>query len=263
VSCELTRRYVSGYLDGELDLVRTIEIEVHLKGCPDCAQELEGLKALRAALQRSSLAYAAPVALRERIQSSLRASSGADVQESKFKWPSLHFWQLAGAFALLALISVSGWQWAARLRAPSSDQRIAAEVFSSHVRSLEGNHLMDVVSTDQHTVKPWFDGKLDFSPPVEDLASDDFPLVGGRLDYLEGREVAALIYQRRKHFINVFVWPNPAASRSTQAVESRQGYNIMRWSRGGFEFWAVSDVASPDLAQFVRLLEIRISSQLK
>src|SRR3984885_7170339 len=206
----MTQRYVPGYLDGELDLVRTIEMEAHLKACPVCTQELDNLKALRVALQRSSLAYAAPAALRERIQSSLRASSGAEVRESKFKWLSLNMWQLAGAFALLVLISVSGWRWTAGLRAPSSDQRIAAEVFSSHVRSLEGDHLMDVVSTDQHTVKPWFDGKLDFSPPVEDLASDGFPLVGGRLDYLEGREVAALIYQRRKHLINVFVWPDSA-----------------------------------------------------
>ena len=263
MSCELTQRYVPGYLDGELDLVRTIEFETHLKGCPDCAQEMESLKALRAALQRSSLAYAAPAGLRDRIQSSLRVSSGVKVQEHRMKWPSLHFWQLAGAFALLALISISGWQWTVRLRAPSSDQRIATEVFSSHVRSLEGNHLMDVVSTDQHTVKPWFDGKLDFSPPVEDLASDGFPLIGGRLDYLEGREVAALIYQRRKHFINVFVLPDANGSNAPGAVESRQGYNIMRWSRGGFQFWAVSDVAAPDLAQFARILDTRISSESK
>jgi anti-sigma factor RsiW len=232
-------------------------METHLKACPACTQDLENLKALRAALQRTSLAYAAPAALRERIQSSLRASSGAEVRESKIKWPSLNMWQLAGAFALLALISISGWQWTARLRVPSSDQRITAEVFSSHVRSLEGNHLMDVVSTDQHTVKPWFDGKLDFSPPVEDLASDGFPLVGGRLDYLEGREVAALIYQRRKHFINTFVWPDTTGTHSTQTIESRQGYNIVRWSQGGFQFWAVSDVAAPDLAEFVRLFQAR------
>jgi anti-sigma factor RsiW len=263
MSCELTQRYVAGYLDGELDLVRTIEIEAHLKGCPDCAQELESLKALGAALQRSSLAYAAPAGLRDRIQSSLHASRGVGVQARKIRWPSLHFWQLAGAFALLALISVTSWQLTARFRAPSNDQRIAAEVFSSHVRSLEGNHLMDVVSTDQHTVKPWFDGKLDFSPPVEDLARDGFPLVGGRLDYLEGREVAALIYQRRKHLINVFVWPDATGSNAAGAFESRQGYNIKRWSRGGFQFWAVSDVAAPDLAQFVRLLDARISSESK
>jgi anti-sigma factor RsiW len=263
LTCELTQRYVPDYLDGELDLVRTAEMETHFKVCPGCTEELENLKALRDALQRNSLGYAAPSALRKRIQSSLRASSGAEVNKHKFKWQSLNFWQLAGAFALLALISISGWQLTARLRAPSDDQRIAAEVFSSHVRSLEGNHLMDVVSTDQHTVKPWFDGKLDFSPPVEDLASDGFPLVGGRLDYVENREVAALIYQRRKHFINVFVWPNLTGSNSTQAVESQQGYNIMRWSRGGFQFWAVSDVAASDLAGFVQLLETRTPPESK
>jgi anti-sigma factor RsiW len=265
VSCELTQRYVPGYLDGELDLVRTIEMEAHLKGCPACARELESLKALRAGLQRNSLAYAAPAALRERIQSSLREhSSGTDVREGRGGWwPSLNIWQLAGAFALLALISVTGWQLTARLRAPSSDQRIAAEVFASHVRSLEANHLMDVASTDQHTVKPWFDGKLDFSPPVEDLASDGFPLVGGRLDYLEGREVAALVYQRRKHLINVFVWPDPSGASSSQTIQPRQGYNIMKWSRGGFQFWAASDVASSDLAEFVRLLETRIAPGTK
>jgi anti-sigma factor RsiW len=263
LNCDLTQRYVPGYLDGEVDLVRTIEVETHLKGCSACAHELEGLKALRAALQRSSLAYGAPTALRERIQASLRASSLAEVKKRKIIWPSFNFLQLAGAFAVLALISVTGLQWTTRLRTTSSDQRIAAEVFSSHVRSLEANHLMDVVSTDQHTVKPWFDGKLDFSPPVEDLASDGFPLVGGRLDYVENREVAALVYQRRKHLINVFVWPNPTGSDSSQGVESQQGYNIMRWSRGGFQFWAVSDVAALDLAEFVRLLQTHSAPGLK
>ena len=256
MSCELTRRYVPGYLDGELNLDRTIEIEAHLKGCPACAQEFETLKALRSAMQRGSLAYAAPAVLRERIQSSLGAPGGAEVQSRKFQWPALNLWQLAGAFVLLALFSVGGWELTARLQ-PLGDRQIAAEIFASHVRSLEGNHLMDVVSTDQHTVKPWFDGKLDFSPPVEDLAENGFPLVGGRLDYIGRREVAALIYQRRKHFINVFMWPNPAAGMSARTVESQQGYNVMEWSRDGFEYWAASDVAESDLAEFVRLLEAR------
>jgi anti-sigma factor RsiW len=255
VSCELTQRFVPGYMDGELDLVRTIEMEAHLMDCQACAQKLEKQQELRVALRRSSLAYAAPAVLRDRIQSSLRASIGVEVQGRRIKWPSLRIRQWAGAVAVIGLFSLIGWQLTARLRTLSDDKRITAEVFSSHVRSLEANHLMDVISTDQHTVKPWFDAKLDFSPPVEDLASDGFPLVGGRLDYLEGREVAALIYQRRGHFINVFVWPNPTGSDSTQATESRQGYNIMRWAHGGFQCWAVSDIDASDLAEFVLLLE--------
>jgi anti-sigma factor (TIGR02949 family) len=270
VSCKLTQRFVPGYLDGELDLSRTIEMETHLLVCVECARELATQQALRAVLQRGSLAYAAPEGLRERIQSSLLASSPAEAPERAsgshaipFFRPLL-FLRWAGAFAVLALCAVAAWQLLPALRGPASDQRLAAEVLTSHVRSLEANHLMDVVSTDQHTVKPWFDGKLDFSPPVEDLASDGFPLVGGRLDYLEGRQVAALVYQRRKHFINVFVWPGAAASSSaTQTIAPRQGYNLMRWSRGGFQFWAVSDVSAADLADFVRLLESRIAPESK
>lgn len=268
MSCKLTERFVPGYLDGELDLSRTIEMETHLRVCADCRQELERQQALRAALQRSSLRYAAPSALRARIQSSLSAPLPAEDPSSAatggLAFQFLHPLQIlrwAGAFAVLALCAITAWQLVPNLRRPASDERLAAEVFSSHVRSLEGSHLMDVVSTDQHTVKPWFDGKLDFSPPVEDLASDGFPLVGGRLDYLESREVAALVYQRRKHFINVFVWPRSGESISTQTVPSRQGYNMMRWSGAGFQFWAVSDVNVQDLADFVRLLKNRIVPQ--
>ena len=269
MSCKLTQRFVPGYLDGELDLSHTIEMETHLQVCGECARELERLEALRAALQRGSLAYAAPEGLRERIQSSLRAAVPAEVPERTSGWHGLQFLRpplilrWAGAFAVLALFAVAVWQLAPVMRGPANDQRLAAEVLTSHVRSLEASHLMDVASTDQHTVKPWFDGKLDFSPPVEDLASDGFPLVGGRLDYLQGRQVAALVYQRRKHFINVFVWPSAGGSSSTQTIQPQQGYNMMRWSHGGFQFWAVSDVNTQDLADFVRLLETRLAPESK
>jgi len=269
VSCKLTQRFVPGYLDGELDLSRTIEMETHLQVCGECARELERQQALHAALQRSSLAYAAPEALRERIQFSLRGTGTAEAPERASGWNAMQFLRplsvlrWAGAFAVLALCAVIAWQLVPGLRGPSGDQRLAAEVLTSHVRSLEANHLMDVVSTDQHTVKPWFDGKLDFSPPVEDLASDDFPLVGGRLDYVEGRQVAALVYQRRKHFINIFVWPATRGSSSTQTIQPQQGYNMMRWSRGGFQFWAVSDVNAQDLSEFVRLLQARTAPESK
>jgi anti-sigma factor RsiW len=257
LSCDLTKRFVPGYLDGELDLVRIIEMETHLKSCAQCARELVSQQAIRAALQRGQLAFAAPAALRQRIQSSLTLSDAKKVSEHRTGWNALRTFQWAAAFAVLAVCVVGLWELAPSLRWPSSDQRVAAEVFANHVRSLEAGHLMDITSTDQHTVKPWFDGKLDFSPPVEDLASDGFPLIGGRLDYLEGREVAALIYQRSKHFINVFVWPDDGGSNAARTVGARQGYNMIRWSRGGFRFWAVSDVSAADLAEFVRLLESR------
>jgi anti-sigma factor RsiW len=260
MSCKLTSRFVPGYVDGELDLSRTIEMEAHLERCTDCARELKRQQALHAALQRGSLAYAAPAALREKIHVSLGSvAPGLKTREPSSLWHPLQFRRWAGAFAVLALCVVTAWQFIPGMRGGGAGQGLAAEILDSHVRSLEANHLMDVASTDQHTVKPWFDGKLDFSPPVEDLAGDGFPLVGGRLDYLEGRQVAALVYQRRKHFINVFVWPDATAAVSAPKSEARQGYNLMRWSRGGFQFWAVSDVNATDLAEFVRLLQTRTS----
>ena len=268
MSCKLTARFVPGYLDGELDLARTIDMETHLQSCADCSRELERQQALRAALKSSSLAYAAPAALREKIQVSLRAEAPANVpaaaaQRAPAAWNPFAVLRWAGAFAVLALCVVTAWQFVPGVRGLARNDAMVAEVLDSHVRSLEANHLMDVPSTDQHTVKPWFDGKLDFSPPVEDLASDGFPLVGGRLDYLEGRQVAALVYQRRKHVINVFVWPAAAGSNTLQNSETRQGYNMTRWSSGGFKFWAVSDVSAGDLAEFVRLLQSRTAPGLK
>ena len=135
----------------------------------------------------------------------------------------------------------------------SHGNSIAQDVISSHVRSLLATHLFDVPSTDQHTVKPWFDGKLKFSPPVHDFAEHGFRLTGGRLDYLNGREVAALVYQRRLHIINLFIWPSESSRNTAATSFSKDGYNVLHWAHEGFEFWAVSDVNAEDMRAFADL----------
>ena len=160
----------------------------------------------------------------------------------------------AAAIVLLALVPF--------LRGPSTEEFLAREVVSSHVRSLMANHLADVPSSDQHTVKPWFNGKLDFSPPVVDLANQGFALIGGRLDYLNNRPVAALIYQRDKHLINLFIWPSSESSDSGIKSETRQGYHLFHWTRSGMTYWAVSDVEEGQLQEFVQRLQNQSPTKL-
>lgn len=154
--------------------------------------------------------------------------------------------------ALVALVFVP------LLRGPAADELLANEVLSSHVRSLMANHLADISSSDQHTVKPWFAGKLDFSPPVEDFAKQGFPLIGGRLDYLENRPVAALVYERRKHLINLFVWPGSESDVPTKTV-SRQGYNLIHWTQSHMTYWVASDLDKSELQEFIQLVQNQTS----
>jgi anti-sigma factor RsiW len=251
VNCQETQDLIHGYVDGELDLVRSLEIERHIKGCESCSRAYRTLQELKGALQAVPLRFTASNDLRRRIRSSLREAGEPAPARRFLDW--MQAWRWAGAVAAVALVAVISWNLARISRAPSGDELVAQEVIDSHVRSLMANHLEDVPSTDQHTVKPWFNGKLDFSPPVQDLAKEGFPLVGGRLDYLENRPVAALVYQRRKHFINLFIWPSTHASG--QGAVMRQGYNLLHWTQSGMAFWAASDLNNAELQEFVKLLQ--------
>ena len=249
VNCHTTQKLLDGYFDGELDLVRNVETEEHLRGCPGCTEAYQNRQALRSAVRATAPYFKAPAELEKRIWSTVRQVAKAGPAPRPVSWGWL------GIAAAAAVVSVLAWTLAPRLRGPSGEDLLAQEVVSSHVRSLMAGHLTDVASSDQHTVKPWFNGKLDFSPTVEDLAGRGFALVGGRLDYLAGRPVAALIYQHQQHFINVFVWPATPGADATEKTQARQGYNLVHWTRAGMTYWVVSDLNQSALQEFAKLFQ--------
>jgi mycothiol system anti-sigma-R factor len=247
--CEDLQLRLHGYLDGELDPITSTEVEQHMKDCPACAKAYENQLALRSVIANASLYAEAPASLRKAIRSAVRQESGVETKTPMFFWRWLAIGApLVAATAVVVLI----FNLAPRLSRPTAEALLPQEVISSHVRSLMVNHLTDVASTDQHTVKPWFNGKLDFSPPVKDLAALEFPLIGGRLDYLGGRSVAALVFQRHKHVINLFIWPAKETDSKPAPFTSSQGYNLIHWSEDGMTFWAVSDLNEKELMEFVQ-----------
>jgi len=196
---------------------------------------------------RDATYHRAPAALRERITSTVDAMARAE------RGPmTRRYFALAASFVLVGLVS---WNAALMHAAPSHDDNLASEVLSAHVRSLmTPGRLADVESTDQHTVKPWFAGKIDFAPPVRDLATDGYPLTGGRLDYIDGHPVAALTYRVRLHPVNLFVWPDTSAVDTAPKIETIKGYSLAHWSRGGMRYWAVSDAARVEISRFAELM---------
>jgi anti-sigma factor RsiW len=222
MNCRECHDFIDPYIDNELDVAAAILVKQHLRDCPHCQPLLESRKALRALLDNPELQFEVPDSLRRKIQSALPAANSSAKHKSGRRlvipWFSVPL-ALAAAFAVvLGLVFLYQGTTPDRSRGNA----LAEEVISSHVRSLLATHLLDVPSTDQHTVKPWFDGKLKFSPPVQDFADRGFRLIGGRLDYVNGRDVAALVYQRNKHIINLFIWPSESGPRSSRA-KFRQG----------------------------------------
>ena len=243
MDCTLEHYLIEGYLDGELGFERTLEVEAHLASCASCAEEVQGWKSVREALQKPDLYYRAAPELERKIRKALPAASGMG---ERVPWFSRWLW--AGGGAALATAALLAAFFVTRPASSIGDQ----ELVESHVRSLVGSHLMDVVSTDQHTVKPWFDGKIDFAPPVPDLADQGYPLAGGRLDYVGGRTVAVLIYHRAKHPINLYVWPAAGGDNTSWQTETIRGFNVISGRKNGFEFRAVSDLNAEELHDFVQ-----------
>jgi len=244
MNCQQAKPLLNPYADSELEASAILELEQHLQGCSACEHALRNLQALKKALKQDALYFRAPGELRQRIKSEL--SSKAAPPRPAWNWG----W-LTGALSGAAAVCVA-LLLALMVTRPSSGEQLAREIVSSHIRSLMASHAVDVASSDQHTVKPWFNGKLDFSPPVKDLTAQEFPLIGGRLDYLGGRTVAALIFQRQKHIINLFIWPGKEADSNPAAFSSRQGYHLVHWSQGGMILWAVSDLNEKELVEFAR-----------
>jgi anti-sigma factor RsiW len=244
VDCLEVRRILDAYVDNELGPAEIAAVREHLDGCATCRHRLADLESLGRLVRRVPY-HTASEALRSRIA----APHG--------RWgrsPS----PLAWAAGLMLAVSLAGAGLFVRSlpsrRSVEAARSLADALVDNHVRALMGEHLLDVASSDQHTVKPWFQGRLDFSPPVEDLASLGFPLIGGRVEYVAGRQAAALIYRRRQHTINLFVWPVSDRAGSTDVLSMR-GFQMRHWTRGGMAFWAVSDLNDAELAAFAQALQ--------
>ena len=249
MSCPHTEPEVGAYLDGELDLASALAFERHVAECPDCTQALAAQRALRESIAAAGLRHHPSPEVTRRFRQATRAPR-AERPDRGGAWRQLQ------AIAALLLVAVAGWSLG-RLWPPRSVPDLTDEVVSSHVRSLLAGHPSDVISSDQHTVKPWFTGKLDYSPVVVDLKDRGFPLVGGRLDYLDHHPTAALIYRADRHVINLFTWPaaeDRGGAGLDPAAAARQGFHVLHWTHGGMEYWAVSDASEERLRRFAALL---------
>jgi anti-sigma factor RsiW len=247
-ACDDKTLLITALLDGELDAANTAAIEQHIKTCAGCAKALADGQLVRTALSSPGAAYTAPEAFRRRLKIALAAEAKGTApvrmrqrDRTGFGWLRLG-WASGGAIAaaLGAVLFVG-------VQAPSAS--LADELVSDHVRSMLAEHLMDVPTSDRHTVKPWFDGKVSFAPTVIDFAAKGFPLAGGRLDYVQNQRAAAIVFRRRLHVINVFVWP-VSPTHGLAFDQKRNGYNLVHWTSGGLNYWAVSDVDAAELKQF-------------
>jgi anti-sigma factor RsiW len=246
----MAQELLDAYLDGELDLVRSLEVEHHLAGCSACAAEEAGLRTLQAAVRMAPLRHSPPQALEDRVLQSLRRASGPRPRGLTM---------LVASCAAVLLAVLASWLVVANGWLGPGAEPVSREVVEAHVRSLLADHLTDVVSSDRHTVKPWFMGKLDYAPPVPDLTPGGYKLIGGRLDYVEDRPVSCLVYELRQHVINLFVWPSAAGAEVDMTHLEKKGYNLFHWEHGGMTWWAVSDLNATELRSFACLVREQVT----
>jgi len=250
MTCTETEILLHALLDGELDAGHAREVEAHVANCPHCAAQMRAYRELQQAMAAGQLRLTAPASLRQRIEKAFpvapqRASSRRSVLRGFVMGTAL-------STAMAASLFVAVFR-------TDQDQRVLGDIVSAHVRSLQADHLTDVQTSDQHTVKPWFNGKLDIAPPVVDLTAKGFTLLGGRLEYIDGQAVASIVYRRRKHVINLFVTQGAPIENHTAKLQTMQGYNIRRWTAQGLEFFAISDINGEELQEFVEKFDAALN----
>ncbi len=249
MTCAESKTLLNAYVDGELDSAGSLSVEGHVQSCATCQADVARLRALAHAIENNAIRFRAPARLKRNVKSAIRAAN-PETRNSLFGWR----WATAFAAAMVVVV-VAGWAVGTQWRRSSEETLLVNDIVSSHVRSMMANHITDVSSSDSHTVKPWFSGKLDYSPPAKDLTAQGFRLVGGRLDYLNHRPVAALVYQRSQHLINLFVWPSSGTAIRQEDQLARQGYNLIHWTESGMTYWLVSELNTTELNECARLLK--------
>ena len=240
MTCDEADVLLHALMDGELDAGHARDVEDHIAGCPRCAAALRDYREMSKAISEAGMSYTAPAALRQRIEAALPQPRQAPNRRAVLRGFAMG--SAVSALAATGLVAVVLRQ--------DDIERIQSEVVSAHLRSLQAGHLTDVISTDQHTVKPWFNGKLDVSPPVIDLTAQGFTLIGGRLDYVDARAIGAVVYRRRQHVINLFVSQTSSTEQRAAKTNTIQGFNIRSWRDRGLSYWAISDLNADELNEF-------------
>ena len=248
MTCRETKNLLNAYVDGELDSAGSIAVETHMRGCASCLADGENLHGLSTAIENASLRFKVPLRLNRDVRAAIRA---ANPEARSF----VFYWRWASVLASAVLVIAVTWAGTAHWARSSEETLLLNAIVSSHIRSMMANHVTDVSSSDSYAVEPWFSGKLDYSPPAKDLTEQGFRFIGCRLDYLDNRPIAALVYQRSRQVINLFVWPSNSPAFSEPQQLARQGYNLIHWTRSGMTYWLISELNFTELNECARLLK--------